>query len=368
MNQPPLSPIPIPMAERFRHARRNFLPVLVFLATVTTIGVLWQDRHAGTTAPGQAEAVTAEVGSHKSGVLAGLHVERFQRVRQGDPLGQILVADPKLVESSLAVLRAEIEMTRLDFTPIARQQRNAVNYFQLRLDWMRQRATLASSRVNLQLAEAELRRNEDLFKAKIISESLVDQARATRDGLQQEVEELARLVAEGEQSFKELDPPSNPGGIATVSDDPLRGAIALQEARLRQMEAELSPVILRAPMDGVISAIFRRSGESVTAGQPIVAISPLYSTRVVGYLRQPVNIDPKPGMTVQVRARTGRREIGVAQVVQVATQFEILPAPLQSPAKIAASELALAVDITVPPNLNLRPGELVDITFSPQHQ
>lgn len=362
MNTPSLSPIPIPASERLRHARMRLVPVAVFAAAVVTLGMLWKNHVGGPTATGQAEAVVAQVSSHKPGVLAGLNVARFQRVRAGDPLGQILIADPKLVESSLAVLRAEIEMIRLNLSPIVRQQRNAVDYFQLRLDWMRQRATLASTRVNLQFAEAELRRNEDLFKQKIISESLVDQARTTRDALQREVEELEKLVAEGEQNFRDLNP-GNASDISKISDDPMRAAIALQEAKLRQTEAELSPVLLRSPIDGVVTSIFHRSGESVTAGQPVVAISTLNSTRVVGYLRQPLTLDPKPGMTVQVRARSGRRETGEARVVQVGTQLEALPAALQSPIKLATAELALPVDISVPANLNLRPGEVVDITF-----
>jgi multidrug resistance efflux pump len=43
-------------------------------------------------------------------------------------------------------------------------------------------------------------------------------------------------------------------------------AIAVQEAKLRLTEAELGPLLLRAPLDGVVAAIYHRSGEAVIAG------------------------------------------------------------------------------------------------------
>jgi HlyD family secretion protein len=235
-----------------------------------------------------------------------------------------------------------------------------VDYAQLRLDWMRQRADLAAAQVNLQLAEAELRRTEELFKSKVASESALDTARASYGALQRQVAELQKLVAEGEQNFSNLQP-GNGADISRISDEPMRAAIAVQEAKLRQTEAELSPLLLRAPLDGVVTTIYHRSGEAVTAGQPILTIASTASARIVGYLRAPFRAEPKPGDRVQVRTRNLRREAGVAQIVGVGAQLEPVPAALQSTFRLAGAELALPVDISMPPNLRIRPGELVDI-------
>ncbi len=355
-----LTPIPTPPAQRLSDLRTRFLPAAVIGVCVILIGVLWNNNIAAPTLVGQAEPVLANLSSYKPGTVAGLNVTRFQRVKAGDILGHVLIADPKVVETSLAVIRAEIEAFRLNDSPLVRQQRSAVNYIQVRLDWMRQRAVLATARVNLQLAEIELRRNQDLHKDKLVSQSGLDLALATRDGLQREVEELTKLVAEGEQSFKELNPS---GDLVKMSNDPTHAAMILQEAKLRQIEAELSPVTLRASMDGVVTAIHYRSGESVTAGQAIVSIASVQPVRIVGYIRAPSLNDPKVGMKVEVRTRGGRREVGLAQITEVGTQLEVPPLALASSARPSNTELGLPLEISLPANLSIRAGELVDLTL-----
>lgn len=356
-------PIPIPLAQRLRHARMSVLPLVVYGAVLVTLAVLWRD-HAAPSMVGQVEAVVANVSSHLPGVLAGFNVQRFQSVRAGDSLGHVITADPKLLEASLAVIRSELDVLRANLEPIVAQQRNAVDFAQLRIDWMRQRADLAGARVNLQLAEAEFRRTEELFKSKVASPSEMDIARAMQDALKGQVEELTHLVADGERSFKSMQP-TNAADISHISYEPMRAAIAAHEAQLRQVEAELAPVLLRAPADGVVSAIFFRSGETVTAGMPILSIASAHSTRIIGYLRPPLLEEPQPGMKVEVRTRGLRRETGAAEIVKVGAQLEPLPLVLQNPLKPAGSELGLTVAITLPPNLPVRPGELVDVRLVP---
>jgi multidrug resistance efflux pump len=362
MKTDPSLPVPIPLQQRWRDARCRLLPALVFGATLCAIAFLWKDHVAAPTLVGQAEPVLAHVSSYKPGVLAELTVARFQKVKAGDLVGQVILTDPKILASALAVIQAEIDLLRADMKPIAAQQRTAMDYDQLRLDWMKERTQLAGARVNLQLAETEFHRTEELFKDKIVSQRLFEQAKAAQERLQQEVEELTKLVAEGELSFKTLQL-SNSVEISKVTLDPLRAAIAVQESKLRLTEAELSPLALKAPMDGIVSAIYHRSGEAVTAGESIVSIATLTPVRIVGYLRSPILDEPKAGMQVQVRTRGPRREAGLAQIVEVGTQLESLPVALLGPMKLAGTELGLPIDVSLPANLKIRPGELVDITF-----
>lgn len=358
MSSDRLTPIPTPPAQRLSDFGTRYLPALVIGVCIAIIGVLWGNNIAAPTLVGQAEPVLSILSSHQAGTVAGLHVTRFQRVKAGEILGHVLISDPRLVEASLEVIRAEIEAFRASNSPLVQQQRNAVNYFQLRLDWMRQRAVLATARVNLQLGEIELRRNQDLFKDKLVSQSDLDSALASRDGFKGEVDELTKLVTEVEQSFKELNPS---GEFVKVSDDPTKAAMTLQEAKLRQVEAELNPITLRASMDGVITAIFHRSGESVTAGQPIISIASVQPVRIVGYITAPSLDEPKVGMKVEVRTRGGRRDVGLAQITEIGTQLEVPPLALASSARPSNTELGLPLEISMPANLNIRAGELVDL-------
>jgi multidrug resistance efflux pump len=356
-------PIRIPFQQRWHDARLRALPIVVFASVSIAIGVLWKDYVAAPTMVGQAEPVLAQVSCFKPGLLAEFTVTRFQKVKAGDQVGRVVVTDPRILASSLAVIQAEIEMLRVNMKPIVAQQHNAMDYGQLRLDWMKERAQLATARVNLQLAETEYHRMDELFKDKIVAQRMFDQAAATRERLQHEVEELTKLVEEGEAGFKRLQL-TNTTEISTVSSDPLVAAIAVQESKLRLTEAELSPVVLKAPIDGIVNMIYCHAGEAVTAGQTIASIATLNPVRIVGYMRTPIQSEPKVGMQVQVRTRGPRREEGVATVVEVGAQLEAVPAALLGPIGLAHTELGLPVDISLPMNIQIRPGELVDITLT----
>lgn len=358
------APIPIPVQQRWRELRVRVLPALVFAATVCSLALLWKGNVGSQTLLGQAEPVLANVSCYKPGILAELTVTRFQKVKAGDALGKVMITDPKILASSLAVIQAEIDSLQANMRPVIAQQRNAMDYDQLRLDWMRQRTQLATARVNLDLAETEFHRMEELFKDKIIAARVFEQAKASRDRLQQEVESLSKIVEEGEANFQTLQL-TNANSISKVSADPLRAAIAVQESKLHLTEAELSPITLRAPIDGIVSMIFHRAGESITAGLPILAVATINPVRIVGYVRPPIIYDPKPGMNVEIRTRGVPRGVAVSKVVEVGTQMETIPATLLGPIRFASVEQGLPLDISLPASLNIRAGELVDIILKP---
>jgi len=357
--------IPIPLRQRWRDARLRAIPVIVFAGAVAGIVFLWQGYVAAPTMVGQAETLQASVSCYKPGVLAELTVTRFQRVKAGDAVGQVLVTDPKILASSLAVAQAEIEMLRIGMRPVATQQRNAMSYDQLRLDWMKQRAQLAMARVNLQLAGSEFHRTEELFKDKIVAERIFDQAKAAQQRSQNEVDELSRLVDEQGENFKQLQI-TNTVELSKITDDSLRAAIAVQESKLRLTEDELSPITLKAPVDGTVSLINRRAGEAISAGEPIVVIAALNSIRIVGYLRPPITDEPKVGTKVQVRTRGARREVSFAKIIEVGAQLEAVNPVLLGPVKFANVDLGLPIGVSLPASLRIRPGDLVDLTLLPE--
>ena len=357
--------IPIPPRYRWQSFRLGVLPFIVLGVLFGTCALLWKGHISAPTMFGQAEPVVADVSSYQPGVVAELTVTRFQRVKAGDSVGKILIAEPNVLTSSLAVIQSEIDLLRSEMKPILTQQRNAIDYNQLRLDWMRQRTQLATARVNLQLAETEYHRMDELFKDQIVSARVFDEAKASRDRLQREVDELSGVVNACEQGFQQLQV-TNAIDITKVTDEPLRAAINVQEAKLRLTEAELSPRPLRAPIDGIVTMVYHRPGEAVTAGQPIVAISTLEPVRIVGYLRPPLLSEPKVGMQVEVRTRGVRRVVGQAKVLEVGSQYESIPATLLGPIKFSNLELGLPVNISLPANLRIRPGELVELTLLPE--
>jgi multidrug resistance efflux pump len=360
------APIPIPPRQQWHDLRRRVVPVVVFCTVIVVIAGLWNSHVAAPTLVGQAETQLAAVSSYKPGVLVGLTVNRFQSVKAGDVIGRVLITDPQVLESSLAVIRSEIELLRVNLAPVAMQQRNAINYVQLRLDWMKERTDLATARINLQLNEVQFHRYEEALKNDAVTVEQRDIARAAYQASQHQVEELTTLVSECERSFNDLQV-TNHADLSKISDAPLRAAIAVQESKLRQTEAELNPLTLKAPIDGVVTMIFHWSGEAVIAGESIVSIASSQPKRIVGYLCPPLALEPVVGDRVEIHTRGRHRVSAFAQIQAVGAQFEPLPPVLCGPVQFNLAQLGLPLDISLPANLNLHPGELVDVTVISKH-
>ena len=362
MNTESSSPIPRPARLRWLDLRIRIIPALIFVGAWLCVALVWKHYGSVPTMVGLAEPVLANVSCYKPGVLSELKVTRFQKVKAGDPVGMVMITEPRILAASLAVIQADIQMLQAEMKPVVAQQRTAMDYDQLQLDWMRQRVTLDTAQVNLQLAESEYRRMEALFKDQIVSQRMFEEAKAAQDRLRNEVGALTKLVAQAGTNVAQLQITNTPD-ITKVSVDPLRAAIAVQESKLRLTEAELSPLPLKAPIDGIVTVVYVRVGEAVTPGQAIVGIATLEPVRIVGYLRAPLLAEPRVGMRVEVFTRGVRRRVGEGKILEVGTQFENVPPTLLGPVKFADVVLGLPINISLPPSLPIRPGELVDIAL-----
>jgi hypothetical protein len=67
------------------------------------------------------------------------------------------------------------------------------------------------------------------------------------------------------------------------------------------------------------------------------------------------------GMKAEVRSRGLVRKVGEAQVTDIGPRIELFDAPLRVRGMGAAQERGLPIMISIPPNMSIRPGELVDI-------
>jgi multidrug resistance efflux pump len=358
------APIPIPWQQRWRDVRLRYVPALIFIAIVFGLALLWNDYSSAPLLVGQAEVIPANVSCYRPGMLAQLTVARFQKVKAGDVIGQVQVTDPRILAASLAEIQAEIASLRAGQQPISDKQHLAMEYGEMNLNWMNQRAQLGVAQADLQVAEADFRRTEELFKDKIVSASAYDLARAKQDSLRNKVDELGLSVKQLDGKIQLLQP-TNTAEISKVTEEPLLAAIAAEESKLQYTEADLNPITLRASVDGMIDVIYHRVGEAVTAGEPIVTIAPFNAIRIIGYLRPPLLEEPKVGASVEVRTRGPRPQSATAEILEVGNQFEPLPPALQIPIRLANAELGLPLCVSVPPSLHIRPGELLDLQLLP---
>lgn len=114
-------------------------------------------------------------------------------------------------------------------------------------------------------------------------------------------------------------------------------------------------------MDGVVSAVYRRPGENVRAGEAILAISSERPERIIGFIRQPLSFEPRVGDPVEVRTRGQQRQVGMGEVLKIGARLELFTQPLRVRGFDSSQERGLPVLVSLPPGLRVHPGELVDL-------
>ena len=144
----------------------------------------------------------------------------------------------------------------------------------------------------------------------------------------------------------------------------LRTALSTREEELAQLDLILESLEVTAPVSGTISRIYLRPGQFVRAGDPIMEIFADGASYVVSFLREEQQyINPHPNMPVEVRPRNDPRRVVQGTVDTVGSQVESVPAHQLRDQKVP--EWGLPVRMTIPADADLRPGELVNLTFKP---
>jgi multidrug resistance efflux pump len=371
-----LTPIPTPAGTLFREFRIQAVPYIAFAMVVGITAWLWQGYVGPATWVGEVESVRGVVSSIGPGRLAHVQVDALQRVTAGQILARIITVEPRILEAQISLSKARIGLIRAGTDSDLRKQNNRVNLESLRLDWMSKRVDWLSAKARSAYRQLELARLEKLRAGvanggpasalPVVSQDDLDISR--RDAAIEEaaVVELEQLVAQIGTSIQQLSA-SRPEGHESSATS---AAIEVESKNLDLLESQMMPIDLVAPFDGVVSVVHRWSGETIQAGEPILTVSQEKPSRVVSFIRQPIQVQTQPGMKVEVRARGGKREIGVGEVLRVGSQLEpISPSLLPRTSGMPAGgnsggstiENGLPVLVSLPANLTLYPGEVVDL-------
>jgi multidrug resistance efflux pump len=242
------------------------------------------------------------------------------------------------------------------------EQRNDQNIEDMRMRWLESRVNLATLKVTFENSRRDLERANRLFPEKIISEAELDSVRAVHDALQAEIRERTVLVDGLQKTHERLEA----AGRRDRGDslEVLNRSLAAQEKQLAQGRT----VSLRAPMDGVVRAVYHRLGEQVDSGTPIITIASHRSETIVGFVRQPLNLSPRPGMAVEIRTRGPKRQIASSNIRSVGSDLEQVASPLRLRGFDSSVERGLAFYVDLPPSLEVHPGEVVDLIVRPDKE
>ena len=352
-----LPTIPTPPAQRLREFRIQVLPMITFCAAVAGVVLMWQRYVMPSNVVGSVEAIHANVISTLPGTVQSLNVERFQTVSNGQVLVQLVTITPEVLKATIEAMKADLKVNQARM--IIDEDRNHLQLQELRLSLFAEKVQLDVDRINLREAINEYKKVDELFHTKpvpLLAQDVYNVAEAKMDALQVAVTEKEKYLAEKERTIPTLHPTTT--NSLSVLDD-----IDAQEKKLKLID---QPIVLISPIDGMVTAINTRPGEKIVAGVPLAVISGTQGRRIIAYARQPMTVRPQVGDTVQIRRMSFKRELDVATVTVVGSQMEAVDPVLLPAANARIPEVGLPFSITVPPSLNLIPGETVDVILSPR--
>jgi len=284
--------------------RRKFIIIAVLLVIgVLVIGALNKKNSGGSqastvvriehphngeliefiSAPGEIEPQTnVEISAKVAARIITLPFDEGDHVTKGDPN-----ADPPIPASVLVRLDDRDLKSRLRSAQANRDAQAA----QIEVERARvtsQRETMSGIEAQLEQAERDLRRQQELLKSKDISQATYDQAKLEYDTLK------ARLAAENHTIR-----------ASRMNLQVMQYRLKAAEAEIEQADEALSNTIIRSPIDGIITRLNAEVGELVmtgtmnNAGTVILEVADLSRMLVV--------------------AQVGEADVGKLQVHQKAT-------------------------------------------------
>jgi len=377
-------PVPTPWRYRWRRIRYGVLPVVVFALATAATGWLWSRHLTLPNATGEVGAVRVEAVSPSDGRLIPLDgppLQLYAKVRKGQVVARL---DPGPSEANLETLQKELvrlqnqlEATQAQVTEQqqARLHDELVQKRQLEQTIERLRLDIQDRKTLIQADEVELARLEEkydavekLYQQGVESRLALVNIKSQRDVIQKRLEGNREALKEALDQMAACEERLRRYRLTQAAEmekilAPLKAAVEAQKKRIEEVQLQIENLLIRSPIDGVVTAIHKWAGQNVLAGDPVVQIASPETQYILAYVRQETGVRPTVGMTVEVAVRRLPRLSALAKVEEVGPQFEpVPPRQLRDP---NTPEWGLPVRISVPKSLDLVPGELVDVTFRP---
>ncbi|MFV2066079.1 MAG: HlyD family secretion protein [Pirellulales bacterium] len=377
--------IRIPWKQRWQRFRYSVLPMLSFVLCLAVTLIMWGRQVRLANVVGEVERRQAEVFSGRAGWLAAptdrpTFWRPYDQVKQGDLIAIIAPIDDRPVKAAITTLntdieriKAEIDATRaqLEFDQSGRLDDHHREWIRMVLEKDKHELGLIQRDALIKTDEAELKRlSIRIGYLRRAGEAVARQDRddavaqsqvvATRIETNHEVKrKIEDLLQRNEKRLADYGP--IPEGEFDTIVAPIQKSIETERAKIEELVTQLATLEVRAPMAGRVAIVHTWPGQSIQQGDPILTIAADEADSIVGYIRADQPIRPVPGMPVQIFSRMAGHKMADAKISEVGPQFETVPVELRRDPTRA--EWVLPVRIPLPPELEVRPGELLDLKF-----
>ena len=375
------SRIRTPWRQRWRRTRYQLLPLMVFVAAGAGTFWLW-GRHVGLpNAVGEVHAVRADAVSLTDGRLVRMEGELFGEVAKDQVVAEIdpgpLMAMRATYVKEREQLTEQLGASREQFiqqwgarhkSEVAEQRRLEQAIESLSRDIIDRENVIGTDKVELQRTNEQLEAISELVKKGVEARWQEVKIRAARDVIQERLAGNLKALEVAREQKEESEKRAREYALTQAADidklvAPVQAGIDTQQKRIEELDLQIERLKIRSPIAGTITAVHQWPGQNVQAGIPIMTVASAESRYIVSYVRQETRLRPVVDMPVDVSLRAVPRLTARAKVEEVGPQVEPIPPHQLRDPKIL--EWGLPVRISVPAELGLRPGELVDVTFRP---
>jgi len=381
--------------------RQHAVPVVVWLGAVACVVALFHHRAKRFEVLGIAQGQVRQVSATCRGRLKSVPVQLFQKVKAGDVVAVIdTIPDDEHLEAELAAASAQIqylkaelaasrdrltaEAANLETDRIGAHRRFSVDVENARLRVLELKAALETDRIMLE----DIQLNAKIYTSQNISDQNVatyyerQRMQIEYAALAKKIEDNELLLAQAETDLietqkrhdeftqRQTQHPSMDTALEVT-----RRAIEVQEREIDRLLARREPLVLKAPIDGVVSQILRRpvrrtgegvvrqmirrAGEAVLDGEPILTVSATEPDEILTYARREQSGLVRVGMEVEIIKETEPAQIARSHVVHLGPIMEVAPQRLwivpDNP------DWGRPMLIKIPPGMKLIPGEVVGI-------
>ena len=276
--------------------------ILILLLAIGAIIIFFYLRYKAThitTDNAFIEGAIHTIASKVSGTVKKIHVDDNQPVRKGDILVEI---DPVDYEVKVKSASATLNKERSKLVEInARIEASTRKLSELNAAMKAAKANLELQEANLKLAEIDFHRATKLYEKEAIPkerydnmktgyEVAVSKVKASAEQLKQ-----AEMVVETQKALIKQAEASRPSQVSVVKE---------KEAKLETAELNYGYTKLLATSDGYVTKKSVEVGNQIQAGQPLMAIVPLYDIWVIANYKETQLEKVKTGQKVKIKVDT----------------------------------------------------------------
>jgi HlyD family secretion protein len=279
-----------------------------------------QPEYTGTTIPFRIVSLRSQV----QGQLLALNTDVGDTVKLGQTIGQV---DEALLVTALNQAEAELAALKSEVTRASTQVNNA-------------RAEVERLRLELVQAQADAKRQDNLFREGAIAQQIAEQSRTKAQTTQQELRAAQAQVSNEQQA------------VATA-----QGRVVAQQALVNESKKRRNYAKLISPINGVITEKIAEPGNFLQPGGEILKIGDFSRVKIVVQVSELELSNIKPGQSAQVRLDAFSNQTYTGRVARI------------SPAADATARL-VPVEVEIPniSNNKIGSGLLARVNFTNENR